>query len=230
MQTDHLRLRGRTPIVSIIGVLSVIAILALASWLRLPSRQRPPTSETLARLRANTPAGMVLVPGGDLPVGSNDADADEEDKPMHRVFVPSFYIDTHEVTNAAYKKFDPAHTFLPGDADLPATNITYAQAEAYARWAGKRLPTDEEWEKAARGTDGRRYPWGDRWDPRLVAPRAHRKSDGPITLDLAPSERVGSQLQSGPPRATGRLCRRWRKPLWLLRHGRQRMGVGPGLL
>jgi formylglycine-generating enzyme required for sulfatase activity len=200
MQTLRPRFRGPVPTVSIIAILLVAVTMVSTLW-RHPIRQLPPTPNTLARLRANTPAGMVLVPGGDCLLGSDDSDADDEVKPRHRAFVSSFYIDTHEVTNAAYKKFDSAHTFLSGDDDLPATNITYAQAEAYAKWAGKRLPTDEEWEKAARGTDGRRYPWGDRWDPGLVAPRARRKSDAPKALEprtLGKSRFISCNL--GPPR------------------------------
>jgi formylglycine-generating enzyme required for sulfatase activity len=86
----------------------------------------------------------------------------------------SFYIDETEVSNASYKKFcDETHYKPPPSPnfatqpDFPVTNVSYEDAEAYANWAGKRLPSEKEWEKAARGTDGRIYPWGnDAWpDP-----------------------------------------------------------------
>jgi formylglycine-generating enzyme required for sulfatase activity len=191
-------------IVRVIGAVAVIFVAALVSgawWWRERVRTMPPTPNALARLHAATPAGMVLIPGGECLLGSDDPDADDEVKPQRRVFVPSFYMDTHEVTNAQYRKFDPTYAFLPGDDDLPATDITYDRAAAYAKWAGKRLPTDEEWEKAARGTDGRRYPWGNQWDPKRVAPRAHRKSDPAVALKplaLGKSRFVSCNL--GPPR------------------------------
>ena len=107
-------------------------------------------------------------------LGSDDPDTDEERRPQQRRFVPDFYIDRLEVTNAEFKRFRPSRTFPKGEESLPATDILYADAEAYAKWAGKRLPTEDEWEKAARGTDGRRFPWGSTWEKNKVALRAER--------------------------------------------------------
>lgn len=152
-------------------------------------KQTPPSASAIALLRSRTPSGMVAVPGGECWIGSNDPDAEEDVKPMHRVFVPSFYIDAHETTNAEYARFDPKRTFAPGQEDLPATNITYDEAAAYAAWAGKRLPTEEEWEKAARGADGRRYPWGNVWNPRNVAQRAHIKGERPAAAPADPKQK-----------------------------------------
>jgi formylglycine-generating enzyme required for sulfatase activity len=108
---------------------------------------------------------MILIPAGEFLFGPNK-------QPMS---LPAFYIDRTQVTNAEYKVFVdatraefPPHwrkgAPLPGVENHPVTQVKYAEAEAYAAWAGKRLPTGPEWEKAARGVDGRIYPWGDAFD------------------------------------------------------------------
>ena len=91
---------------------------------------------------------------------SDEAQAESDEKPRRRVFLPAFYIDVFEVTNRRYREFRKEHTFPGGEEDLPVTFIFKPDAEAYCRFVGARLPTNEEWEKAARGTDGRIYPWG----------------------------------------------------------------------
>ncbi len=128
-------------------------------------------SEYMAKLDAlGTPAGMKYIPGGEFISGPPEAQKTAD--------VPAFYVDTQLVTNAEYFKFlksvpnapTPAHWLnreIPeGQADHPIVNITWEEARAFAEWKGKRLPTVAEWEKAARGTDGRRYPWGNDFDPR----------------------------------------------------------------
>jgi len=80
--------------------------------------------------------------------------------PKRAVYVEAFWIDRCPVTNAQYKEFDPSHEYAAGEDYHPAVNLNFSHALAYAHWAGKELPTEEEWEKAARGTDGRLYPWG----------------------------------------------------------------------
>ena len=115
------------------------------------------------------PNEMVLVPAGEFTMGTNDRLPDEG--PEHKVTLPAFYIDKYEVTNLQYKKFidatqrkSPKHfrnrTFPEGKADHPVTYVSWHDADDYCHWAGKRLPTEQEWEKAARSTDGRNYPWG----------------------------------------------------------------------
>ena len=120
-------------------------------------------------------AGMVQVPGGSFDMGSNDR-ADE--KPIHNITLPAFFIDQTEVTNGRYKAcVDAGGCTPPGGsryanpdfASYPIAFVTWNQANAFCQWdQGKRLPTEAEWEYAARGSDGRRFPWGADFDPTLI--------------------------------------------------------------
>ncbi|WP_455208966.1 formylglycine-generating enzyme family protein [Kaarinaea lacus] len=121
----------------------------------------------------DAPNEMVLIPAGEFIMGSDNRLPDEG--PQHKVSLDAFFIDIYEVTNLQYKKFNdatkrrsPTHfrnrTFPEGKADHPVTYVSWEDADAYCQWAGKRLPTDQEWEKAARGTDGRIFPWGNEFD------------------------------------------------------------------
>jgi serine/threonine-protein kinase len=112
---------------------------------------------------------MVMVAAGTFSIGRDDGDPIEQ--PQHRVDVPAFLIDRTEVTNAEYKKFIDATGHKPpenwsgvnypeGRGKAPVTSVTWQDAADYAKWAQKRLPTEAEWEAAARGTDARIYPWG----------------------------------------------------------------------
>ncbi len=113
-------------------------------------------------------APMMLVPRGEFTMGSNAGLADEQ--PVHRVTLDAFYMDKYEVTVGQYAKFlEATSSGAPPDWNMmnqpphqtrPVVNMDWSDASIYCRWAGKRLPTEAEWEKAARGTDGRTYPWG----------------------------------------------------------------------
>jgi len=112
----------------------------------------------------NVDKPMVKIPAGEFLYG------EEKEKKE----TAEYYIDQAPVTNAEYKAFvdatshkEPSHwrkgTYPEGKADHPVVEVNWSSASAYAEWAGKRLPSHEEWEKAARGTDGRIWPWGDEW-------------------------------------------------------------------
>lgn len=143
----------------------LVLILAVSAFAGVRVFERLSHQRLLRATYAPAPDGMVFVPAGYFIRGSDSPDAEADEGPARRAFLPAFYIDTHEVTNREYKAIKPEHTYPEGAADLPVTGVLKADAEAYARSVGKRLPTDSEWEKAARGTDGRTYPWGNDFDP-----------------------------------------------------------------
>src|SRR5262249_31559027 len=118
------------------------------------------------------PEGMVAVASGTYVIGRDNGDTLAG--PKHTATLRSFFIDKTEVTNAEYKRFADAtghaapgtwreHAFPDGRGNYPVTDVTWQDANDYAAWAGKRLPTEAEWEAAARGRDGMIFPWGNEW-------------------------------------------------------------------
>jgi formylglycine-generating enzyme required for sulfatase activity len=120
---------------------------------------------------------MVLIPAGEFLMGSWTGDADE--RPMRRVYLDAYFFDKNQLTVGEYAKFlDATSHSAPPDWNImsramhqkrPVVNVDWADAAAYCTWAGKRQPTEAEWEKAARGTDGRTYPWGNEPPTKLHA-------------------------------------------------------------
>jgi formylglycine-generating enzyme required for sulfatase activity len=155
----------------------------IMKWLKLAPQTHPERAKMLALLAKSQaskedPTEWVLVPTGEFEMGAEGAPAEADEGPKHRVSLDAFYIGKYEVTNRQYQTFvkvtghrapeneDPKFSIwrggmmLDGVADLPAINVSWDDATAYCKWVGGRLPTEAEWEKAARGTDGRTYPWG----------------------------------------------------------------------
>lgn len=178
--------QGKRPMLLVI--IACAALLVLVAFILLrnapeggqqtANQTATPTSTLRARdITQTTPPGMAYVPGGVFTMGRNEGD--EYERPAREVTVKPFFIDIYEVANEEYAKFvsetnrqpPPTwtnKTYPPGESHKPVTGVTWEDARAYAVWAGKRLPTEEEWEFAARGTDGRRYPWGNEWGADLA--------------------------------------------------------------
>lgn len=149
----------------------------LSTIINVPS-PAPPVPTIQNRGKDNVP--MVFVPAGDFVMGNSNPEAFIDEKPQHTVYLDAFWMDQHEVTNAQYKQcVDAGQCKLPnpttsitrgsyyGDTqynNFPVIYVTWDDATKYCAWAGKYLPTEAQWEKAARGTDGRLFPWGNEFE------------------------------------------------------------------
>lgn len=171
-----------------------------AAIVKVNEQLRALQREDMARLAGQgtaAPDGMLLIPAGEFTMGAEDLSPDA--RPAHRVTVSAYWLDRYQVTNAQYRKCVVSGGCLPPKdrrafdeperAEHPVVNVTWTQARTYCHWKGRRLPTEAEWEKAARGTDGRRYPWGNGNEPVKHRIKSHElKTGGNGT------EPVGSQF------------------------------------
>ena len=160
----------------------------------LPEKKIPLPEETTtppAEEKIPLPKGMVLIPAGEFQIGSNDAEADDDEQPVRTVYVDAFYMDETEVTNAQFKEFvleNPrwqknridgrfhngrylwdwdGNNYPKGRGKHPVDSVSWYAAMAYSKWAEKRLPTEAEWERAARGgLVDKKYPHGNTLTPR----------------------------------------------------------------
>jgi serine/threonine-protein kinase len=140
-------------------------------------------AQSASTASANDEVELVLIPAGEFTMGHKDS---YDTLPVRRMNLPAFYIDKYEVTNKRYKRFidatgykvpwsqDPAvaayawnwqkRMYPEGKGDDPVVLINWEDARAFCAWAGKTIPSEAQWEKAARGANGKSYPWGNAWE------------------------------------------------------------------
>lgn len=199
---------------------SVIRRLALAAGVgalvsMLLGCSEPPQRGAQPPSDASNPA--VWIEGGSFVAGSDAASEyqpagspySRRDEHAGRWSVQGFWLQEHEVTNAEYRRFDSTHVFAQGTDRHPVTDVTWGEALAYAVWMGGSLPTEVQWEYAARGGEAREYPWGDEGP---TCERAHYVECEPRSpIDV--KSRPGDLTPEGVYDLAGNV-REWVKPVW----------------
>ncbi|MFH0803304.1 MAG: formylglycine-generating enzyme family protein [bacterium] len=165
-------------------ILILAILLGLGAW----AVRAAPASDRKIITNSKDGSELILIPAGEFIMGAPDEEGYDNEHPRHRVNLSAYYIGKYEVTNKQFAKFVQETGFNaqgnwkgcynPKTADHPVVSVTWNDAEAYCDWAGLRLPTEAEWEKAARGTEDRKYPWGDKWDVKRCNSRNGPKLSG----------------------------------------------------
>ncbi len=152
------------------------------------------------RAQLPTQDGMIRLPGGKFTMGTSDEKAPSNERPAHAATVAPFWIDRTEVTVGSYRACVDKHacaipaktsrfcSYEMGDADLPVSCVHWADADAYCRFAGKRLLHETEWEFAARGTSGAKFPWGGGITTCATAATLLREGTGKSCSGLRPAK------------------------------------------
>jgi formylglycine-generating enzyme required for sulfatase activity/tRNA A-37 threonylcarbamoyl transferase component Bud32 len=193
-RTHKARRNVRLPMVVAAGIFLVAIVVAAAvSWSR---RQQTPDPAAVKPLTSGgavkaVDSAMVLIPAGSYTIGSNDGPA--ASRPAHTVALSAFGLDAREITVGEYdgfvqsKRVPSPWTARPVSDNAPVTGVTWLEASSYCTWKHGdtgRLPTEEEWEAAARGSDARVYPWGNAWDP--SAANTGSRANGPVAVGSFP--------------------------------------------
>jgi formylglycine-generating enzyme required for sulfatase activity len=181
---------------------------------------------------------MVLVPAGPFAMGEETGDI-RGNNPRHTVRLSEYWIYEDLVTVAQYRRFcratgramPPAPVFNAGwrKADHPIVDVTWADAAAYAKWAHGELPTEAQWEKAARGTEARKFPWGDSWDDSPCANSVHEALSGTAPSGSFPAgaSPYGCRDMAGN---VWEWCKDWyNRETWRADHGADPQGPAEGL-
>lgn len=163
-------LQRNTVSITTTAIILISALLLISACGRQSATPAPNDAPAAGAIMEVAGVPYVYVPAGEFMMGSPDGIGGFDEHPQHSVLLDAFWIMQTEVTNAQFAKCVATGACTAPDnsrwqdtayADHPVTAVDWSQANAYAEWVGGRLPTEAEWEKAARGTDGRTYPWGD---------------------------------------------------------------------